>query len=112
MIRRPPRSTLFPYTTLFRSQLVRVVGERRGASVERREPDGGPVLAVGELGDARLLERVERRGGVPRMGAPPPPGPPHRGRPEQGPGGGDAGPPPASGGGPRPPEWRGNSSNT
>src|SRR2546422_3099126 len=25
MIRRPPRSTLFPYTTLFRSRLVRVV---------------------------------------------------------------------------------------
>src|SRR2546427_4764998 len=25
MIRRPPRSTLFPYTTLFRSVLVRVV---------------------------------------------------------------------------------------
>src|SRR3712207_7352962 len=25
MIRRPPRSTLFPYTTLFRSSLVRVV---------------------------------------------------------------------------------------
>src|SRR5438876_3577153 len=24
MIRRPPRSTLFPYTTLFRSELVRV----------------------------------------------------------------------------------------
>src|SRR3712207_8105934 len=24
MIRRPPRSTLFPYTTLFRSNLVRV----------------------------------------------------------------------------------------
>src|SRR5258708_13442987 len=24
MIRRPPRSTLFPYTTLFRSDLVRV----------------------------------------------------------------------------------------
>src|SRR5258708_11687849 len=23
MIRRPPRSTLFPYTTLFRSQLIR-----------------------------------------------------------------------------------------
>src|SRR3712207_7606732 len=27
MIRRPPRSTLFPYTTLFRSQM-KVVGER------------------------------------------------------------------------------------
>src|SRR5438034_6205764 len=26
MIRRPPRSTLFPYTTLFRSDLVRPVG--------------------------------------------------------------------------------------
>src|SRR5260370_22476242 len=25
MIRRPPRSTLFPYTTLFRSQTMRVV---------------------------------------------------------------------------------------
>src|SRR2546428_8741426 len=28
MIRRPPRSTLFPYTTLFRS-IVRVSGNRR-----------------------------------------------------------------------------------
>src|SRR3712207_6295586 len=28
MIRRPPRSTLFPYTTLFRSQLQREYGPR------------------------------------------------------------------------------------
>src|SRR5256886_12563749 len=28
MIRRPPRSTLFPYTTLFRSRVV--LGSRRG----------------------------------------------------------------------------------
>src|SRR5689334_25220928 len=27
MIRRPPRSTLFPYTTLFRSQISRVSGK-------------------------------------------------------------------------------------
>src|SRR2546430_8659399 len=27
MIRRPPRSTLFPYTTLFRSEEVRAVAE-------------------------------------------------------------------------------------
>src|SRR2546423_10109720 len=27
MIRRPPRSTLFPYTTLFRSKLVHFAGE-------------------------------------------------------------------------------------
>src|SRR5258707_1829605 len=29
MIRRPPRSTLFPYTTLFRSRLVLAVGDRQ-----------------------------------------------------------------------------------
>src|SRR3712207_8632912 len=35
MIRRPPRSTLFPYTTLFRSRsLVRVTVTVNGASVE------------------------------------------------------------------------------
>src|SRR3712207_7513766 len=28
MIRRPPRSTLFPYTTLFRSELERQLGYR------------------------------------------------------------------------------------
>src|SRR5260221_9951832 len=31
MIRRPPRSTLFPYTTLFRSMIK---GEREGITVE------------------------------------------------------------------------------
>src|SRR5258706_9455148 len=30
MIRRPPRSTLFPYTTLFRSESARPDPERRG----------------------------------------------------------------------------------
>src|SRR5262245_63148857 len=34
-IRRPPRSTLFPYTTLFRSAL-RAVPRRRGGMEERR----------------------------------------------------------------------------
>src|SRR5256885_4637028 len=33
MIRRPPRSTLFPYTTLFRS--------RRQVDVRGEEPEGG-----------------------------------------------------------------------
>src|SRR5256885_11792625 len=31
MIRRPPRSTLFPYTTLFRSHPDRVAARRRSA---------------------------------------------------------------------------------
>src|SRR2546427_7538918 len=33
MIRRPPRSTLFPYTTLFRSQLGHRVAARRSRGV-------------------------------------------------------------------------------
>src|SRR2546430_9172772 len=38
MIRRPPRSTLFPYTTLFRSVLLpcRTVRERRVAGHDRQ----------------------------------------------------------------------------
>src|SRR5690348_18014591 len=34
MIRRPPRSTLFPYTTLFRSEVVRD-GDDAGRDVKR-----------------------------------------------------------------------------
>src|SRR2546430_4136874 len=41
MIRRPPRSTLFPYTTLFRSA---VHGARRHDGRQGRHP--GPVEAV------------------------------------------------------------------
>src|SRR5258708_24564935 len=40
MIRRPPRSTLFPYTTLFRSAARRVLPRARGSAGEnRRSPD-------------------------------------------------------------------------
>src|SRR3712207_8033109 len=42
MIRRPPRSTLFPYTTLFRSEAV---GEVR-ADVLRRPAGEGPAALV------------------------------------------------------------------
>src|SRR3989449_11658253 len=59
MIRRPPRSTLFPYTTLFRSHRVDAV-----RILERRVPEGDraedaahgltprPPLPVGERGSA------------------------------------------------------------
>src|SRR2546422_3076532 len=50
MIRRPPRSTLFPYTTLFRSESVGVGDDFiAGADVEghQREPDG-----IGAVADA------------------------------------------------------------
>src|SRR2546430_3430094 len=55
MIRRPPRSTLFPYTTLFRSD--------RG--------DGGADGAVGDLGLSGVPaggSDPKRRGGVPGNG--------------------------------------------
>src|SRR2546430_7762879 len=41
MIRRPPRSTLFPYTTLFRSQPLPV-----GGVVTGRVSPGGPDAVV------------------------------------------------------------------
>src|SRR2546426_9269272 len=34
MIRRPPRSTLFPYTTLFRSEVARELGRERGLAFD------------------------------------------------------------------------------
>src|SRR2546422_4246125 len=40
MIRRPPRSTLFPYTTLFRSRLERV-GDRAAKRPRRVPATGG-----------------------------------------------------------------------
>src|SRR5260221_4259473 len=53
MIRRPPRSTLFPYTTLFRSPgSVRVVEEQVDlGEVDRRPPGRG----AGEEDVLRLL---------------------------------------------------------
>src|SRR2546430_5171333 len=43
MIRRPPRSTLFPYTTLFRSRRADLARDRSGAGERclRRDEDGG-----------------------------------------------------------------------
>src|SRR2546427_7866713 len=37
MIRRPPRSTLFPYTTLFRSHHVRSLSGHRNKALEQRQ---------------------------------------------------------------------------
>src|SRR2546422_7046061 len=40
MIRRPPRSTLFPYTTLFRSPLAHArLGRLLGDGLVRKQPD-------------------------------------------------------------------------
>src|SRR5258708_27085487 len=50
MIRRPPRSTLFPYTTLFRSRAAGELGRRRrkhGDADARPERPRGVVGAQG-----------------------------------------------------------------
>src|SRR5687768_18319807 len=48
MLRRPPRSTLFPYTTLFRSRArrLRALGRLRGeeGGADRRGPPRGAAL--------------------------------------------------------------------
>src|SRR2546427_5737381 len=49
MIRRPPRSTLFPYTTLFRSPR-RVEPRRRRRREEAHEVVGEVELLLGDLG--------------------------------------------------------------
>src|SRR3712207_6916254 len=48
MIRRPPRSTLFPYTTLFRSRREVRLDRARAGSLERRDA-APPRVRVGSL---------------------------------------------------------------
>src|SRR2546426_2364540 len=43
MIRRPPRSTLFPYTTLFRSHRLGDPPHDAGSIAARRRKGGSPV---------------------------------------------------------------------
>src|SRR3712207_8386963 len=64
MIRRPPRSTLFPYTTLFRSPICRGLA---GLDVDLTVVEAAQVRRVGEVavahrlaGDARAQDpRIE-----------------------------------------------------
>src|SRR3712207_7384354 len=64
MIRRPPRSTLFPYTTLFRSRVLRAIADARVRRVLEKllEMRAGPaVLAQVELGERGVeMDRGER----------------------------------------------------
>src|SRR5437016_7470621 len=67
MIRRPPRSTLFPYTTLFRSELIALVVVVRVANYAVLIRDGGRDVVTRVLAAARdrqgvlLLESVFER---------------------------------------------------
>src|SRR2546422_4001165 len=51
MIRRPPRSTLFPYTTLFRSELIQGFKHAsQGCGIQTRTKHIAPAVAVPESG--------------------------------------------------------------
>src|SRR5256886_17238373 len=55
MIRRPPRSTLFPYTTLFRSPLVR---DRQRLADARRRVAELPLGSGALAGSGFAVDRV------------------------------------------------------
>src|SRR5260221_9782229 len=61
MIRRPPRSPLFPYTTLFRSNARALRDERRPSlqTVDRRSRRAGPLREEQELtASPEILHRL------------------------------------------------------
>src|SRR5256884_2852020 len=57
MIRRPPRSTLFPYTTLFRSKVIAVEISRYGTALSG--PQGELMQVMGDPDD--LQDRKSTR---------------------------------------------------
>src|SRR2546430_13441939 len=60
MIRRPPRSTLFPYTTLFRSEVLPAARQTKPdvALLDVQMPGKDGLTAAGELRDALPSCRV------------------------------------------------------
>src|SRR2546426_8199796 len=68
MIRRPPRSTLFPYTTLFRSRVLHGQGAElafsyQGGAFGRRavplaEGIGAKIIEKADVEDLKTVERV------------------------------------------------------
>src|SRR5256885_13093665 len=61
MIRRPPRSTLFPYTTLFRSGIAPRGGNTKNLELRtlQRQADGKRVVNIGaDIGIDRKSTRL------------------------------------------------------
>src|SRR2546425_4842026 len=85
MIRRPPRSTLFPYTTLFRSHAARGHGD---PGPPRHGDQLGPAGRPGGAGEPRRLRLAH-----PAHPPDPEGGAPHRHLRQPGHGGGGAPPP-------------------
>src|SRR5215213_10925228 len=56
MIRRPPRSTLFPYTTLFRSTALSIFGPEHRFKTSVVSPKAGQVVLVGGRSEEHTSE--------------------------------------------------------
>src|SRR3712207_8477336 len=67
MIRRPPRSTLFPYTTLFRSDRPQAELVDR---VEAGEQVSGPVRLAFEVPDVEATAATLEQRGAETLGGP------------------------------------------
>src|SRR2546422_8304552 len=65
MIRRPPRSTLFPYTTLFRSQQLGRARSPRGAAFRRARHGSDRPRGAARRPGARAAVRRRARGAAP-----------------------------------------------
>src|SRR3712207_6875966 len=71
MIRRPPRSTLFPYTTLFRSYVTIEGKEGVLAELKKQAKDAREVFIAtdpdreGEAIGWHVAGQIRRRGGAP-----------------------------------------------
>src|SRR3712207_6147418 len=65
MIRRPPRSTLFPYTTLFRSWATKrstsACERRRSICAGRTDPGGSQEYHLGQHGGYDAAQGIWRR---------------------------------------------------
>src|SRR2546422_4232357 len=59
MIRRPPRSTLFPYTTLFRSPEGRIATETRYSDAEGTELVAVTTYSYGDMGQVTGIQTVD-----------------------------------------------------
>src|SRR5258705_4641818 len=59
MIRRPPRSTLFPYTTLFRSKLQAIQNQEEVAAARLKVERSGLELRDVQEGKGRLKRSEE-----------------------------------------------------
>src|SRR3712207_8783683 len=68
MIRRPPRSTLFPYTTLFRSEVSKLFNMLRKENLERIVSEEGcqlrmnrSIQAEGSFAEIKQDMRLDRK---------------------------------------------------